>query len=72
MLCSVINAEYEYIALHRDVGETELKQVGLPGSIFAFSWPDSHLREEKSRRGEISFMLTAQLLMPSSTVDYSF
>ncbi|KAG6840024.1 hypothetical protein C0991_009490 [Blastosporella zonata] len=26
MKCSVINAEYEYIALHRDVGETELKQ----------------------------------------------
>lgn len=25
---SLINAEYEYIALHRDVGETELKQVG--------------------------------------------
>jgi len=25
---SMINAEYEYIALHRDVGETELKQVG--------------------------------------------
>ena len=24
---SLINAEYEYIALHRDVGETELKQV---------------------------------------------
>ncbi|KAI0049548.1 hypothetical protein FA95DRAFT_1489014 [Auriscalpium vulgare] len=24
--CSLINAEYEYIALHRDVGETELKQ----------------------------------------------
>lgn len=26
---SVINSEYEYIALHRDVGETELKQVGI-------------------------------------------
>jgi von Willebrand factor A domain-containing protein 8 len=27
ILCtSLINAEYEYIALHRDVGETELKQ----------------------------------------------
>lgn len=25
-LDSLINAEYEYIALHRDVGETELKQ----------------------------------------------
>ena len=24
----MINSEYEYIALHRDVGETELKQVG--------------------------------------------
>ncbi|TFY77867.1 hypothetical protein EWM64_g6146, partial [Hericium alpestre] len=24
--CSLINSEYEYIALHRDVGETELKQ----------------------------------------------
>ncbi|KAI0265323.1 AAA domain-containing protein [Gloeopeniophorella convolvens] len=24
--CSLVNAEYEYIALHRDVGETELKQ----------------------------------------------
>ncbi|KAI0296956.1 AAA domain-containing protein [Multifurca ochricompacta] len=24
--CSMMNAEYEYIALHRDVGETELKQ----------------------------------------------
>ncbi|KAA1472001.1 hypothetical protein DENSPDRAFT_859246 [Dentipellis sp. KUC8613] len=24
--CSIINSEYEYIALHRDVGETELKQ----------------------------------------------
>ncbi|KAI0315297.1 AAA domain-containing protein [Amylostereum chailletii] len=24
--CSMINAEYEHIALHRDVGETELKQ----------------------------------------------
>ncbi|KAF7366325.1 von Willebrand factor A domain-containing protein 8 [Mycena sanguinolenta] len=24
---SIINSEYEYIALHRDVGETELKQV---------------------------------------------
>lgn len=23
----IINSEYEYIALHRDVGETELKQV---------------------------------------------
>jgi len=29
MLPSLINAEYEYIALHRDVGETELKQVCL-------------------------------------------
>jgi hypothetical protein len=27
LLGSVINSEYEYIALHRDVGETELKQV---------------------------------------------
>jgi hypothetical protein len=26
---SVINAEYEYIALHRDIGETELKQARL-------------------------------------------
>jgi hypothetical protein len=26
MPLSLINAEYEYIALHRDVGETELKQ----------------------------------------------
>jgi hypothetical protein len=25
-LRSIVNAEYEYIALHRDVGETELKQ----------------------------------------------
>ena len=25
---SFINTEYEYIALHRDIGETELKQVG--------------------------------------------
>ncbi|KAH9164938.1 AAA domain-containing protein [Lactarius sanguifluus] len=24
--CNLLNAEYEYIALHRDVGETELKQ----------------------------------------------
>lgn len=32
-LLSVINAEYEYIALHRDVGETELKQVCLPVSL---------------------------------------
>ncbi|KAH8990895.1 AAA domain-containing protein [Lactarius hatsudake] len=24
--CSLLNAEYEYISLHRDVGETELKQ----------------------------------------------
>ncbi|TFK52963.1 hypothetical protein OE88DRAFT_1733940 [Heliocybe sulcata] len=24
--CSLINSEYEYIALHRDIGETELKQ----------------------------------------------
>ncbi|KZT08123.1 uncharacterized protein LAESUDRAFT_649814 [Laetiporus sulphureus 93-53] len=24
--CSLINSEYEYVALHRDVGETELKQ----------------------------------------------
>ncbi|ETW77425.1 hypothetical protein HETIRDRAFT_156533 [Heterobasidion irregulare TC 32-1] len=24
--CSLVNSEYEYIALHRDVGETELKQ----------------------------------------------
>ena len=23
---SLINSEYEYIALHRDIGETELKQ----------------------------------------------
>jgi len=29
MLPSLINAEYEYITLHRDVGETELKQVCL-------------------------------------------
>ena len=29
LLCSIINSEYEYIALHRDVGETELKQVRL-------------------------------------------
>jgi len=28
-LPSLINAEYEYITLHRDVGETELKQVCL-------------------------------------------
>ncbi len=27
LIFSIINAEYEYIALHRDVGETELKQV---------------------------------------------
>lgn len=26
LCCSIVNAEYEYIALHRDVGETELKQ----------------------------------------------
>ncbi|KZT28299.1 hypothetical protein NEOLEDRAFT_1129681 [Neolentinus lepideus HHB14362 ss-1] len=26
MFCSLINSEYEYIALHRDIGETELKQ----------------------------------------------
>lgn len=24
--CSLINSEYEFVALHRDVGETELKQ----------------------------------------------
>ena len=25
-ICSITNTEYEFVALHRDVGETELKQ----------------------------------------------
>ncbi|THV07869.1 hypothetical protein K435DRAFT_788208 [Dendrothele bispora CBS 962.96] len=40
-LASLLNLEYEYIALHRDVGETELKQV---------RWFQPTLERPKSQR----------------------
>ncbi|KAG6885080.1 hypothetical protein C0993_006041 [Termitomyces sp. T159_Od127] len=36
---SLINAEYEYIALHRDVGETELKQIRKGGNLIYVDSP---------------------------------
>jgi hypothetical protein len=38
---SLINAEYEYVALHRDVGETELKQGREIKSGGTLSYVDS-------------------------------
>ena len=48
---SIINTEYEYIALHRDVGETELKQVGI-GLVRQLDAINPSTRAEKLEKAE--------------------
>ena len=48
---SIINTEYEYIALHRDVGETELKQVSI-GLVRQLDAINPSTRAEKLEKAE--------------------
>lgn len=59
----MINAEYEYIALHRDVGETELKQASSYPPLDDGARVDLPLelyREGRSGKEGTWFMWTAQ------------
>lgn len=52
MYHSIINTEYEYIALHRDVGETELKQVSMT-MVHPVGTINNFTRAEKSEKAVI-------------------